>query len=47
MVWANTLEEAKYKLRINSNVTEDFYTHCKAYPIHRSGQGSTNSPCLW
>lgn len=47
MVWAKTLEEAKYKLKMNARVSDEYYQHCEAFPIHGSGQGSGNSPCLW
>ena len=47
MVWAKTIEEAKYKLKLNASVTEEFYAHCTITPIHGIGQGSSNGPCLY
>ena len=28
-------------------MSEEYYQHSTAFPIHGSGQGSGNSPCLW
>ena len=47
VVWAKTLEQARFYLKTGNECTEDFYTHCEAFPIHGSGQGATNSPCGW
>ena len=47
IVQATTLEEAKYHLRTQHSVTEEFYKHCKAFPIYGTGQGSGSSPVLW
>ena len=47
IVWAKTLQEAKFYLKTGKNVTDDFFTHSDAHPIHGSGQGATNSPCGW
>ena len=42
MVHAKTLKEAKFKL-----VSESWYSHCTAFPIHSTGQGSGNSSVIW
>ena len=44
---ARTLKEAKYKLRTSTGVSEDYYSHCHAFPIYGTGQGSGNSPVIW
>jgi hypothetical protein len=46
-VHAETLQEAKFRLKTEMGVTEEFYQHCKAYPIYGTGQGSGNSPVIW
>ena len=46
-VWARTLEEAIYKLKITHEISGASFQHSAATPIHGSGQGSTNSPCIW
>eukprot|EP00957_Ditylum_brightwellii_P116645 8897697-Ditylum_brightwellii.AAC.1 len=43
----STLEEAKFKLKKALGVSDEFYQHCQAFPIHGMGQGSTNSPTIW
>jgi hypothetical protein len=47
IVWAKTLEEAKYKLRTMLGVSEKSYSHCIAFPIYGTEQGSGNSPVVW
>ena len=47
IVWAKTLEEARFYLKTGKRVNDEFYQHSKAYPIHGSGQGATNSPSGW
>ena len=47
MVWANTLCDAKYKLKMNALITDKYYSHSSIYPIHGIKQGSSNGPCLW
>jgi hypothetical protein len=42
-----TLEQAKYYLKTQLAVSDQFYQHCEAYPIYGTGQGSGNSPQLW
>lgn len=44
-IHAKTLEEAKFKLKISTKMLE--YKHCIKFPIHGTGQGSTNSPTIW
>eukprot|EP00957_Ditylum_brightwellii_P073402 5578146-Ditylum_brightwellii.AAC.1 len=44
---ANTLEEAKYKLKTALGVSDDYYTHCELFPIYGSGQGATILPHIW
>eukprot|EP00957_Ditylum_brightwellii_P031647 2400208-Ditylum_brightwellii.AAC.2 len=44
---AQTLEEAKFKLKTALGVSVEFYQHCQAFPICGMGQGSTNSPTIW
>ena len=47
LVNANTLEQARYHLKTNLGVSEGHYSHCSAYPIFGTGQGSGNSPTIW
>ena len=47
MVHAKTLQEAKFKLKTQKGVSESWYSHCTAFPIHGTGQGSGNSPVIW
>jgi hypothetical protein len=46
-VHATTLREAKYKLKTILGISEEFYSHCKIFPIYGTGQGSANSPVIW
>jgi hypothetical protein len=46
-VHAQTLEEAEFKLKASNKVSETSYRHCIKFPIHGTGQGSTNSPTIW
>eukprot|EP00957_Ditylum_brightwellii_P042016 3181300-Ditylum_brightwellii.AAC.1 len=46
-VHATTLAEAKFKLKTALGVSEEFYKHCKAFPIYGTGQGSTKSLIIW
>ena len=46
-VHATTLEEAQYKLKLATRMTDTAYKHCIAFPIHGMGQGLTNSPMIW
>jgi hypothetical protein len=46
-VCGKTLAEAHYKMKTMLGVTEAGYSHCQAYPIYGTGQGSRNSPTCW
>ena len=46
-VHANTLEEAEFKLKTSTKISDTSYRHCIKFPIHGTGQGSTNSPTIW
>eukprot|EP00957_Ditylum_brightwellii_P083172 6324027-Ditylum_brightwellii.AAC.1 len=46
-VHATTLEKAKYHLKTALGISDEYYKHCKLYPIYDSGQGATNSPQTW
>jgi hypothetical protein len=47
LVCAKTLEHAKFRLKTTLKITDTYYQHCEAYPIHGTGQGSGNSPHIW
>jgi hypothetical protein len=42
-----TLKEAQFHLKTALCISEEFYSHCNAYPIYGTGQGSGNSPVIW
>jgi hypothetical protein len=46
-VHARTLQQAKFHLKTAAGISEIHYTHCPSFPIHGTGQGSGNSPCIW
>eukprot|EP00957_Ditylum_brightwellii_P007947 601885-Ditylum_brightwellii.AAC.1 len=46
-VHAKTPAEAKFKLKTALGVSDDYYQHCKMFPIYGTGQGSTNSSTIW
>jgi hypothetical protein len=46
-IHAQTLEEAEFKLKISTKMSDKSYRHCIKFPIHGTGQGSTNSPTIW
>ena len=46
-IHAQTLEEAEFKLKSSTKVSETTYKHCIKFPIHGTGQGSSNSPTIW
>ena len=46
-VMANTLQAARYKLKTEAGVSDEYYTHSAAAPIYGTGQGSGNSPTIW
>ena len=45
-VHATTLEEAQYKLKLTTRMTNTAYKHCILFPIHGTGQGLTNLPMI-
>lgn len=47
LVNALTLQEAKFRLKTSLGISERWYQHCEAFPIHGTGQGSGNSPQIW
>lgn len=45
---ATTLQAARFHLRNSQgDISKEFYSHSLHSPIHGSGQGSGNSPCIW
>ena len=46
-VHASTLEEAEFKLKLGTTVSNISYKHCTKFPIYGSGQGSSSSPTIW
>jgi len=45
---ANTLMNAAFHLRtLDGSLSHESYSHSPLFPIHGSGQGSGNSPCIW
>ena len=46
-VHANTLHQARFHLKTASGLSSTNYSHCHRFPIHGTGQGSGNSPCIW
>ena len=46
-VHAATLQEAQFRLKTAAGISEISYSHCHQFPIHGTGQGSGNSPCIW
>jgi hypothetical protein len=49
VVMANvkTLQAAKYKLKTELGLSDQWYTHNTDQPIYGTGQGSGNSPMIW
>jgi exonuclease III len=47
LVNCNTLEKAKFTIKTTIGISQDWYTHTDAFPIHGTGQGSGNSPTIW
>jgi hypothetical protein len=47
LVHAKTLQQAQFHLRTKEGISSLSYSHCLQFPIHGSGQGSANSPCIW
>ena len=46
-VHASTLQNARFHLKTASGVSDRYYSPCKQFPIHGTGQGSGNSPSIW
>ena len=46
-VHAATLQAAQFRLKTAAGVSDISYSHCPQFPIHGTGQGSGNSPCIW
>eukprot|EP00957_Ditylum_brightwellii_P174930 13319954-Ditylum_brightwellii.AAC.1 len=46
-VHAQTLKEAKYRLKTALGVSNEYYQHCTTFLIYSSGQEATNSPGIW
>jgi hypothetical protein len=46
-VHANTLHQARFHLKTALGVSANYYTPESNFPIHGTGQGSGNSPCIW
>ena len=46
-IHAETLAQAQFRLKTLTGVSEISYGHCMNFPIHGTGQGSGNSPCIW
>jgi len=44
---AQTLEQAKYRLKTALGVSEEYYQACTTFPIYGSGQGATKSLGIW
>ena len=47
LVHAQTLESARYRLKLSDTLSATEYSHSIHFPIHGSGQGSGNSPSIW
>jgi hypothetical protein len=47
VVNAKTLKEARFHLKTALGISDKFYSHCHAYPIYGTGQGSGHSPFIW
>jgi hypothetical protein len=44
---ATTLQQARFRLKTATGISELTYQHSNEFPIHGTGQGSGNSPCIW
>jgi hypothetical protein len=47
LVHARTLQEARYLLKTQLGISDESYSHCRAFPIYGRGQGPGNSPMIW
>jgi hypothetical protein len=46
-IHAMTLQQAKFHLKTAVGISSCHYSPCNEFPIHGTGQGSGNSPCIW
>jgi hypothetical protein len=46
-VMASTLQECKYKLKTLLGISDEYFKHCKIFPIYGTRQKSGNSPAIW
>jgi hypothetical protein len=46
-IHAKTLQQAEFRLKTTTGVSDISYHHCPNFPIHGTGQGSGNSPSIW
>ena len=46
-IHVETLQEAIYRLKSSTKVSEMGYKHCVAFPIHGTVKGSPTSPIIW
>jgi hypothetical protein len=46
-VMVTTLQECKYKLKTLLGISDEYYKHCKIFPIYGTGQSRGNSPAIW
>ncbi len=46
-IHAATLQQAQFRLKTITGVSDNYYTPCANFPVHGTGQGSGNSPCIW
>jgi hypothetical protein len=47
LVHARTLQEAGYLLKTQLGVSDEFYSHCRAFLIYGTEQGSGKIPMIW
>ena len=47
LVNCQTLEQAKFRVKTTIGISQNWYKHSDAFPIHGTGQGSGNSPTIW
>jgi hypothetical protein len=47
LVHARTLQGARYLLKTQLGVSDEFYSHCLDFPIYGTVHGSGNSPMIW
>ena len=44
---ANMLKDATYRLKMETGLASQGYSHDENFPIYGTGQGSGNSPAIW